>query len=112
MARAPPEVVFHLAAQAIVRRSYADPAGTWAVNVGGTANVLEAVRAAAPGAAVVVVTSDKCYANDGRGRPFREDDPLGGHDPYSSLQGGAGARRRRLPRRARPARSRPRGPAT
>jgi CDP-glucose 4,6-dehydratase len=78
------EVVFHLAAQALVRRSYEDPVGTWDTNVGGTVRLLEAVRDAAPGAAVVVVTSDKCYANDGSGRAFREDDPLGGHDPYSA----------------------------
>jgi CDP-glucose 4,6-dehydratase len=82
--RARPEVVLHLAAQALVRRSLADPAPTWEVNVLGTLNLLEAVRAAAPAAAVVVVTSDKCYRNDGGGRPFREDDPLGGHDPYSA----------------------------
>ncbi len=67
-----------------MRRSYEDPAGTWETNVTGTVHVLEAVRAAAPEAAVVVVTSDKCYANDGSGRPFREGDPLGGNDPYSA----------------------------
>jgi CDP-glucose 4,6-dehydratase len=84
VSRSRPEVVLHLAAQALVRRSYADPAGTWEVNVLGTARVLDAVRENAPDAAVVVVTSDKCYANDGSGRAFREDDPLGGHDPYSA----------------------------
>jgi CDP-glucose 4,6-dehydratase len=76
--RARPEVVFHLAAQAIVRAALADPAGTYAVNVLGTAHVLEA----AGDAAVVCVTSDKCYA-PGPG-PHREGDPLGGTDPYSS----------------------------
>ena len=66
--RARPEVVFHLAAQAIVRRSFADPVATWETNVVGTAHLLEAVRELAPEAAVVVVTSDKCYRNDGGGR--------------------------------------------
>jgi CDP-glucose 4,6-dehydratase len=81
--RAEPELVFHLAAQALVRRSYADPAGTWSANVDGTVNVLEACRARPP-RAVVVVTSDKCYANDDAGTPRREEDPLGGKDPYSA----------------------------
>jgi CDP-glucose 4,6-dehydratase len=82
--RARPEVVLHLGAQAIVRRALADPVETYETNVGGTALVLAALHDLAPEAAVVVVTSDKCFANDGAGRPFREDDPLGGHDPYSS----------------------------
>lgn len=80
---AKPELVFHLAAQALVRRSYADPAGTWSTNVDGTVRVLEACRAARP-AAVVVVTSDKCYANEDGGTARRETDPLGGKDPYSA----------------------------
>ena len=72
------EVVFHLAAQAIVRAALADPARTYAVNVLGTAHVLEAAR----DAVIVCVTSDKCYApGDG---PHREGDPLGGRDPYSA----------------------------
>jgi CDP-glucose 4,6-dehydratase len=81
-----PEVVFHLAAQPMVRRSLAEPALTYEVNVGGTANVLEALRERSEELlAVVVVTSDKCYENDGSGsRRFREQDPLGGSDPYSS----------------------------
>jgi CDP-glucose 4,6-dehydratase len=81
-----PEIVMHLAAQPMVRRSLRDPAGTFAVNVMGTANVLEAVRRAAGSTmAVVVVTSDKCYENTGeRVRGFVESDPLGGADPYSS----------------------------
>lgn len=79
-----PEVVFHLAAQALVRRSYAEPALTWTTNVGGSVNLLEAVRTAGTVRAVVVVTSDKCYENRGDARPFREDDPLGGSDPYSA----------------------------
>jgi CDP-glucose 4,6-dehydratase len=81
-----PEVVLHLAAQPMVRRSLRDPAMTYAVNVIGTVNVLEAVRLE-PGdvRAVVVVTSDKCYENpEGASRRFVEDDPLGGSDPYSS----------------------------
>jgi len=79
-----PEVVFHLAAQPLVRRSYADPLGTYATNVMGTAHVLEAVRKASSVRAVVCVTTDKCYENREWVWPYREIDPLGGHDPYSS----------------------------
>jgi CDP-glucose 4,6-dehydratase len=81
-----PEIVFHLAAQPMVRRSLREPALTYEVNVMGTVNVLEAVRSAGGSmGAVVVVTSDKCYANDGEPRAgFLEEDPLGGSDPYSS----------------------------
>ena len=85
-----PEVVLHLAAQPMVRRSLRDPAMTYAVNVIGTVNVLEAVRLEGGDVrAVVVVTSDKCYENPLSGTPpaprrFVEDDPLGGSDPYSS----------------------------
>jgi CDP-glucose 4,6-dehydratase len=79
-----PEVVFHLAAQPLVRRSYADPLGTFATNVMGTAHVLEAVRNCPSIRAVVVVTTDKCYENHETGQAYRESDPLGGHDPYSS----------------------------
>jgi CDP-glucose 4,6-dehydratase len=81
-----PEVVLHLAAQPMVRRSLQDPVTTYAVNVQGTVNVLEAVRLE-PGEvrAVVVVTSDKCYENpEGGSHRFVEGDPLGGSDPYSS----------------------------
>jgi CDP-glucose 4,6-dehydratase len=81
---AQPEVVLHLAAQPIVRRSYRDPGETYAVNVMGTMNLLEAVRGTESVRAVVVVTSDKCYENRGLDRGYREDDPLGGADPYSS----------------------------
>ena len=84
VAGADPEIVFHLAAQALVRPSYAAPLETFATNVMGTANLLEALRAAPSLKAVVVVTSDKVYANDGRGAAFTEDDPLGGDDPYSA----------------------------
>lgn len=87
MARARPEVVFHLAAQPLVRASYRDPVETYAVNVMGTVHVLEAVRATPGVRAVVCVTSDKCYDNAGANRPFRESDPMGGGDPYSSSKG-------------------------
>jgi len=79
-----PEIVFHLAAQALVRPSYSDPAGTFASNVLGTVHLLDAVRHVSTVKAVVVVTSDKVYSNDERGRPFKEDDRLGGKDPYSA----------------------------
>ena len=83
-----PDVVLHLAAQALVRASYREPAETYATNVMGTVNVLEAVRrAATPPRAVVVVTSDKCYLNRETARPYREDDAMGGADPYSSSKG-------------------------
>jgi CDP-glucose 4,6-dehydratase len=79
-----PEVVFHLAAQPIVRRSYTDPLGTYSTNVMGTAHVLEAVRKTSSVRAVVCVTSDKCYQNQEWVWPYRETDTLGGFDPYSS----------------------------
>ena len=79
-----PEVVFHLAAQPLLRRSYADPLGTYGTNVMGTANLLEAVRKSPSVRAVVCVTTDKCYVNREWAWPYRETDPLGGHDPYSS----------------------------
>jgi CDP-glucose 4,6-dehydratase len=81
---AQPEIVFHLAAQSLVRSSYQDPVGTYATNVLGTAHVLEALRSSRSLRAVVSVTTDKCYENDGHGRPYAEDAPLGGYDPYSS----------------------------
>lgn len=81
---AAPDVVFHLAAQAIVRRGYAEPALTYATNVVGTANVLDAVAATPSVVATVVVTSDKVYRQDGSERRFRETDELGGNDPYSA----------------------------
>ncbi len=79
-----PEIVFHLAAQPLVRKSYREPLQTLATNVMGTANVLEAARSCAPVRAVLVVTTDKCYENRGWPWGFRESDPLGGHDPYSA----------------------------
>lgn len=84
---AAPEIVFHLAAQSLVRRSYREPVETFVTNVIGTAHLLEAVRATASVRAVVVVTSDKCYENDGSGRPLAETAPMGGHDPYSASKG-------------------------
>ncbi len=82
--RAAPDVVFHLAAQPLVRRSYADPLETFGTNVMGTAHLLEAVRSVSSVRAVVVVTSDKVYENHEWPWPYRESDELGGHDPYSS----------------------------
>jgi CDP-glucose 4,6-dehydratase len=79
-----PEVVFHLAAQPLVRRSYADPLGTYATNVMGTAHVFEAVRKIPSIKAVVCVTTDKVYQNHELSRAYRETDALGGNDPYSS----------------------------
>jgi CDP-glucose 4,6-dehydratase len=79
-----PDVVFHLAAQSIVRRSYTDPLDTLSTNILGVANTLEAVRAIRPPSAVVVITSDKCYENREWTWAYREDDELGGHDPYSA----------------------------
>jgi CDP-glucose 4,6-dehydratase len=87
MIAARPDVVFHLAAQPLVRLSYEDPGETFATNVMGTVNVLEAVRTCDSVAAVVVVTSDKCYRNLEDGRAFAEDDALGGRDPYSASKG-------------------------
>jgi len=79
-----PEIVFHLAAQPLVRRGYREPHWTFATNVMGTVNLLEAVRASPSVRGVVVVTTDKVYADDGHGRPYVETDRLGGHDPYAA----------------------------
>lgn len=84
MCAAQPEVVFHLAAQPLVRASYSDPIGTFATNVLGTAHVLQAVRSVPSVRAVVVVTTDKVYQNREWVHPYREEDRLGGHDPYSA----------------------------
>ncbi len=84
-----PEIVFHLAAQALVRRSYADPVGTYATNLMGTVNVLDAARRTASVCAVVNVTSDKCYENLETRHAYREGDAMGGRDPYSSSKGAA-----------------------
>ena len=84
-----PEIVFHLAAQPLVRRSYRDPLETWSTNVMGTANVLEACRLTESVRAIVVVTTDKCYENQEWPWGYRENDRLGGHDPYSASKAGA-----------------------
>lgn len=82
-----PEIVFHLAAQSVVRRSYAEPVETYATNVMGTLHLLESVRRSHDVRAVVVVTSDKCYENREWEWGYRENEPLGGCDPYSSSKG-------------------------
>lgn len=82
-----PQVVLHLAAQPIVRTSYADPKSTWDINVGGTVNLLEAVRSCPTVRACVVVSSDKCYENREWEWGYRESDAMGGHDPYSASKG-------------------------
>ena len=82
--QAEPEIVLHLAAQPLVRASYSDPLGTYRTNVMGTAHVLEACRQTPSVRTIVSVTTDKCYANDGRHEGYGEDAPLGGHDPYSN----------------------------
>jgi CDP-glucose 4,6-dehydratase len=84
---AAPDLVFHLAAQPLVRYSYENPVETYATNVMGTVHVLEAVRTLGTVKAVVAVTSDKCYENREWIYPYRETDPMGGHDPYSSSKG-------------------------
>ncbi|MBS1152356.1 MAG: rfbG, partial [Myxococcaceae bacterium] len=84
-----PDVVFHLAAQALVRRSYEVPLETFDTNVRGTAHVLEALKALRAPVACVVITSDKCYENQERDLPYREEDPLGGHDVYSMSKAAA-----------------------
>lgn len=81
------DIVIHMAAQSLVRESYVDPVGTYATNVMGTVNLLEAVRSAPTVRAVIVVTSDKCYENRERAEGYREDEAMGGYDPYSSSKG-------------------------
>ena len=78
-----PEIIFHLAAQPLVRASYDDPVETFATNVMGTAHVLDALRGLERTRIAVMVTTDKVYLNNERSRPFVEDDALGGYDPYS-----------------------------
>jgi CDP-glucose 4,6-dehydratase len=82
-----PEVILHLAAQSVVRASYEDPVGTYSSNVMGTAHVLEAVRQLKHPCAIVAVTSDKCYENRDWIWGYRENEPMGGHDPYSNSKG-------------------------
>lgn len=82
-----PEIVFHLAAQSLVRESYQDPLETYATNIMGTANLLEALRKNECTRVAIIVTSDKCYENREWWWGYRETDALGGHDPYSSSKG-------------------------
>jgi CDP-glucose 4,6-dehydratase len=89
VAETKPDVVFHLAAQPLVRLSYEQPLETYATNVMGTANILDAVRLANNPCAVVVITTDKCYENREWLHSYREEDALGGYDPYSSSKGAA-----------------------
>ncbi|NIO41979.1 MAG: CDP-glucose 4,6-dehydratase, partial [Burkholderiales bacterium] len=89
LSRAAPDIVFHLAAQPLVRESYRKPVDTYATNVMGTVHLLEAVRHADSVRAVVVVTTDKCYENREWEWGYRECDRLGGHDPYSSSKAAA-----------------------
>ena len=89
MQAARPGVVFHLAAQPLVRASYSDPIGTFATNVLGTAHLLQAVRSSPSVKAVVIVTTDKVYQNREWVHPYREEDRLGGHDPYSASKAAA-----------------------
>ena len=84
-----PDMVFHLAAQALVSESYTCPRETFDINTQGTANILEAIRHTPSVQAGVMVTSDKCYENQGWVHSYRETDPLGGHDPYSASKGAA-----------------------
>ncbi len=87
MEQAQPEIVFHLAAQSLVRRSYREPIETYVTNVMGTVHVLAAATAVNSVRSVIVVTSDKCYEHRESPLPYREDEPMGGHDPYSSSKG-------------------------
>ena len=87
MARAEPEIVIHMAAQSLVRRSYEEPVETYATNVMGTVHVLEAVRHTPSVRAALVITSDKCYENAERLSSYSETDTLGGRDPYSNSKG-------------------------
>lgn len=87
MASASPDVVIHMAAQALVRHSYENPITTFSTNVMGTVHLLEAVKVISSAKAVVIVTTDKCYENKEWIWGYRENDPIGGHDPYSSSKG-------------------------
>jgi len=82
-----PEIVFHLAAQSLVRYSYREPVETYASNVMGTLHILEAIRACGSVRAALMITTDKCYQNREWEWGYRENDPMGGHDPYSSSKG-------------------------
>ena len=82
-----PEIIVHMAAQSLVRESYKDPVGTYATNVMGTVNLMEAARSCDSVRVILAVTSDKCYENREIDYGYRETDPMGGHDPYSSSKG-------------------------
>lgn len=82
-----PDLIFHLAAQPLVRDSYVDPLKTWSTNVIGSANILNAIKYARNLKGIIVVTSDKCYENKEIRRGYKEDDPMGGNDPYSASKG-------------------------
>ena len=87
MRAAQPDIVIHMAAQPLVRLSYAEPVETYATNVMGTVHVLEAARSTPNVKAIVVVTTDKCYENKEWAWGYRENEPMGGHDPYSNSKG-------------------------
>lgn len=89
VSEAKPEIVFHLAAQSLVRRSYREPLATWSTNVMGCVNLLEVCRSVDDLRAIIVVTSDKCYENKWLSHGYRETDRLGGHDPYSASKAAA-----------------------
>lgn len=82
-----PEIVFHLAAQPLVRYSYEEPVVTWETNVMGTINVMEAFRRCVSAKVAVMITTDKCYENREQHHAYTEDEPMGGYDPYSSSKG-------------------------
>lgn len=86
---AKPDYIFHLAAQPLVRRAYAEPVETYSTNIMGTVHLLEAVRLSGLPCVVVAVTTDKCYENKERIYSYHEEDPMGGYDPYSSSKGAA-----------------------
>jgi CDP-glucose 4,6-dehydratase len=87
MVNAEPDIVIHMAAQPLVRYSYVNPIETYETNVMGTVNVLESIRSLTCVRAAVIVTTDKCYENQERSAGYREDEPMGGYDPYSSSKG-------------------------
>ncbi|NCB38071.1 MAG: CDP-glucose 4,6-dehydratase [Erysipelotrichia bacterium] len=89
VARIDPEIIFHLAAQPLVRRSYRDPQTTWQTNLNGTINILESARNCSALKAVICITTDKCYENKEWHWGYRENDALGGHDPYSASKAAA-----------------------
>ena len=86
---AQPDIVFHLAAQPLVRYSYESPVETFSTNIMGTIHLMEGIRQLTKRCEAVMITTDKCYENRERLEPYREDDPMGGHDPYSASKGAA-----------------------